>query len=492
MPLSEPADTAALLATLGALLAFSVLVSRAAGRVGVPLALLFIGVGMVAGSEGLGGIDFEDYQLTYRLGTAALVLILFDGGLNTPLAFIREGLKPATLLATVGVVGTAVVVAVAARLLGFDWSHALLLGAIVSSTDAATVFAVLRGSGIHLKRRVGVTLELESGLNDPVAVLLTTALTTALLRGEGLTWRLPLEALREIVVGGALGAAIGWGGGWLLRRVRLPAGGLYPVLTLALALLAFGVPTLFHGSGFLAVYLAAALIGNEALRYKSGLLRVHDALAWISQVGMFLVLGLLVYPSQLLGVAWTGLGLGCVLAFVARPLVVFLCLLPFRFSPREALYVGWVGLRGAVPVVLATYPVLAGAAGAHELFNVVFFVVVLNAFVPGATVAWVTRRLGLASDTPPPPPAVLEITSTQLLRGELVSFFVRSASAAAGATLAELPFPESVVANLIVRGNELVAPRGGTRLLAGDHVYVLCKTDDLPLLQLMFGQPEAD
>jgi cell volume regulation protein A len=391
------------------------------------------------------------------------------------------------------VLATAALVGLGARLLfGFPWGHALLLGAIVSSTDAAAVFAVLRGSNLHLKRRVGTTLELESGLNDPMAVILTTSLTEALLQGEAPGWGMLRDILVQMLVGGALGVGFGRVGRWVLRRLRLHTAGLYPVLTLALAFLSFGVPTVLGGSGFLAVYTAGVMVGNQAIRYRTGLLRVHDALAWLSQVVMFLVLGLLVFPRQLSDVAAAGLGMGLFLAFVARPLAVLLCLLPFRFPAREVLYTGWVGLRGAVPIILATFPVLSGAPGARDVFNIVFFIVVVNGFVPGATVPWVTRKLGLATSAPEPPPAVLEIASTHLLRGELSAFHIRAASAAAGARIAELPFPPDSAAVLVVRGLELIAPRGPTVLQPGDHVYVFSRPEDVSLLRLLFGQQEDE
>jgi cell volume regulation protein A len=489
----EPLPTAFLLVVAGVLMLVSVLLSRASGRSGLPVALLFLGIGMAAGAGGPGGIVFNDYGSAFRLGTVALVLILFDGGLNTPLTAVRAAIRPASLLATLGVVATAAFMGLAAHLLfDFPWPVAMLLGAIVSSTDAAAVFAVLRGSGLHLKRRVGTTLELESGLNDPMAVILTVALTQNLVRGEPLGWELLLRAIVEMAVGGGMGLGLGWAGRLLIKRLRLRVAGLYPVMTLALAFLAFGLPTLFHGSGFLAVYAVGVLLGNETLRYRTGLLRVHDALAWLSQVAMFLVLGLLVFPSQLIGVAGVGLGLSLFLAFVARPLAVVLCLLPFRFPVGEIVYTGWVGLRGAVPIILATYPVLAGAPGAHDLFNVVFFIVVVNGFIPGMTVPWVTRKLGLAANVPEPPPAVLEIASTQLLNGELSAFYIDTASASAGARISELPFPPESAAMLIVRGLELLAPKGDTVLQAGDHVYVFSRTEDLPFLRLMFGQREDE
>ena len=317
MSTSEPAATALLLTTCGVLLAASVLFSRVSQRAGVPLALLFIVVGMLAGSEGIGGIVFSDYPFAFRIGAIALALILFDGGLNTPMEAVRRYWAPAGVLATVGVVLTAGLVAVAAHAMGLDWPEAMILGAVVSSTDAAAVFSILRGSGLHLKRRVGVTLELESGLNDPVAVILTTSLTANLLSADAVDgWGVTIEILIQLVVGGVVGVAIATAGRALLARIGLVSGGLYPPLTLAVAFLAFGLATLLHGSGFLAVYLAGLLLGNSPLPYKAGLLRVHDALAWLSQIGMFLILGLLVFPSRLPEVAGIGLAIALLLAVV--------------------------------------------------------------------------------------------------------------------------------------------------------------------------------
>ena len=489
----EPEATALLLATCGLLLGVSVVFSRASQRTGVPIALLFIVVGMLAGSEGLGRIAFDDYQFAFRLGVVALALILFDGGLNTPLGAVRKAAAPAGILATAGVAGTAVLVASGAHLLGLDWPEALLIGAVVSPTDAAAVFSVLRGSGIQLKRRVGVTLEAESGINDPVAVILTTVLTENLLTpGSASGFRIPLEILLQLFVGTAVGVGVGFGGRQLLSKLSLAAGGLYPVVTLALGLFAFGAATLIHGSGFLAVYLAGLLLGNGPLPYRTGLLRVHDALAWLSQVAMFLILGLLVYPSRLLNVAWIGLALAALLAFVVRPLVVAVCLAPFRYPRKEVLYIGWVGLRGAVPVVLATFPVLAGAPGAGRLFDLVFFIVVASALVPGATVAWVTQRLGLQSKEPPAPQAVLAIESRQQLQGELMSFYIDEALVVTGMALEDLPLPEGAAVTLIVRENRLLPPTPGTTLEPGDHVHLIAQPEDRGFIQLMFGRPEEE
>lgn len=493
---SEPEATAWFLVVLGLLLAVSALFSRFSARAGVPLFLVFLVLGMIAGSEGIGGIEFEDYGFAFRLGTAALALILFDGGLNTPLSALRAGLRPAAVLATVGVVGTAAVVAVGARLLGLDWGPAFLLGAVVSSTDAAAVFSVLRGSGLQIRQRVGTTLELESGLNDPMAVMLTLSLTNSLATGRPMTPEiLPgivLEVLIQLVVGTVFGLAVGFLGRALLRRGRLQAGGLYPVLTLALALLAFGLPTLMAGSGFLAVYLAGVILGNGEIPYRAGLRHFHDAAAWCGQLSMFLVLGLLVFPSRLLEIAWVGLAIALILAFVARPLVVMFCLLPFRYPLRETAFVSWVGLRGAVPIVLATFPVLERVPGAERLFDLVFFVVVASALVPGGTVTWLARRLGLSSGLPPAPQAVLEISSTQVLDGDVLSFHVDDALPVCGAALADIPLPEEAAVMLVVRGSELVAARGNTVLQDGDHVHLFCRREDRPLVELLFGRAGED
>jgi cell volume regulation protein A len=485
---SEPAATAATLAVLGLLMALSVLVSRVAGRISVPVTLLFLAIGMVAGAEKLGGVAFADYGLAFRLGTVSLVLILFDGGLNTPLAIVKRAAAPAALLATVGVLATAGLMALAARALGLPWPAALLLGAIVSPTDAAVVFSVLRGTA--LTKRVATTLELESGLNDPLAVMLTVGLT-ALFGGHPPTaLAFAGELVAELIVGAALGAGVGLGGRWLLHRVRPSALGLLPVLTVALAFGAFGTATLLHGSGFLATYVAAILIGNGNLPYRSGLLRVHDGVAWMGQVIVFVVIGILAVPTQLWAVAPIGLGLGMVLAFVARPLATALCLLPFRFAGREIAYMGWVGLRGAVPIILAIFPVLANVRDSGRIFDVVFFIVVVNALVPGATVRWVTRKLGMAVDAPPIPTAVLEIASTRPMQSEILSYYIDHASAVAGARLADVPFPSGAAVVLIVRGEELLPARGDSVLAPGDHVYVFCRPGDKPMVGLLFGQIE--
>lgn len=488
----EPNATALVLLALGVLLALSAGFSRLAGRFGMPLFFAFLCIGMLAGSEGIGGIRFDDPAATFRMGTLALVLILFDGGLNTTFGAARAAAGPATVLATVGVALTAALLAVIGHGLGLPWSEAMLLGAIVSSTDAAAVFAILRGSGLSLQRRVASILEVESGANDPMAVLLTLAIAESLVGGKPLGWQLIPSVLLQLLIGGALGIAIGLASRFGLRRLQLHTAGLYSALTVAVAFVAFAVGTLLHGSGFLAVYVAGMVLGNGQLPYRAALLRVHDSVAWLSQIGMFLLLGLLAFPSQLIAVAPSGLALGILLAFVARPAAVVLCLLPFRLPWKEVLFISWIGLRGAVPIVLATIPILAGAPGANHVFNLVFFIVVVSAIAPGWTVGRVTRWLKIDSKQAPPPPAMLEIASNLPVRGEIVSYFISPASAVAGSTIAELPFPEGTGVLLIIRGRSLIPARGKVRIDPGDHVTLFTSPEAKPLLNLLFGGAPGD
>jgi cell volume regulation protein A len=457
----------------------------------VPLTLMFLLVGILAGSEGIGGIAFENYHLTYRLGIASLVVILFDGGLQTPMRGVKLVAAPALVLATIGVVGTAGVVGLAAHFLGFSWSAALLIGAIVSSTDAAAVFSVLSSSGTQLRRRIGLTLEVESGFNDPTAVILTTALTANALASEALTaWQVTREVAIELTIGGILGYAIGRVGRFVIGRLRLPAGGLYPAFTIGLACLAYGLPTLVHGSGFLAVYVAGLAVGNGPLAHGTNLRRVHDAMGWLAQIGMFLMLGLLVFPSRLIDVAPVGLAIGLTIALIARPLVVAVCLAPFRYSWRELLYVGLVGLRGAVPIVLATIPVMAQVAGGRELFDVVFFVTVVGSIIPGATVPYITRLLGLEAKGPPRPKTTIEIDAQSTSGVDLRSYYVQPGLAVSGECLRDIPFPEGASVTVVERDGELVPPTADMELHPGDHVFVLASRADRPFIELLFGVAE--
>ena len=464
--------------------------SRFAARAGLPAVLLFLVLGMLAGKGGIALVHFGDPSFAFRIGVIALVLILFDGGLNTPSATVKRFAAPAGTLATIGVLGTAAVLAAGARLAGFSWTEGLLLGAIVSSTDAAAVFSVLRSGGLRPRERITATLELESGLNDPMAVLLTVALTEALVSQRPLALTSLGFVAVSLVLGGVVGAAVGYAGRYALSRFQVPASAVYPLLTVALACAAFGAATLAHGSGFLAVYVAGVVLGESRLPYRPVVIRVHDFLGWSAQVVMFLVLGLLVVPSRLVDVAPEGLGLAMLLCFAARPIAVVLCLLPFRYHPRDMLYVAWGGLKGAVPIVLAIIPVLAGVSGAERIFHVVFFVVLVSALLQGSTMRPLALRLRVGRPAHPPRNATLEIISMRQGTTELLTFDVSTAAAVCGVKLADVPFPPKASAMLVVRGEELVAPRGETTLEVGDRVYVFCSREDRPLIELLFGAPE--
>lgn len=489
--MTEPNATAVLLLVFGLLIAVSVLLSRSVDRLGVPVVLLFLVLGMLGGSEGLGGVWFDDYELTVRIGTIALILILFDGGLNTSIASVRSVLAPASVLATLGVVLTAAGVAVAGRALGLDWNAAMLLGAVVSSTDAAAVFAVLRGGRLQLRPRIGRTIEVESCVNDPMAVILTMTLIEVFSASSTDWLAVVVSVPLQLLIGAGVGLGVGYAGRAILTRVRIQTSGLFPVLTLALAFISFGLATVSLGSGFLAVFVTGLMLGAGNLPYRNGLTRVHDALAWLCQVTMFLVLGLLVFPSQLLPVAWKGLAIALLIAFVARPLAVWLCLLPFGYTLREVLYVGWVGLRGAVPIILAAFPILAGVEGSLEVFNLVFFIVVFSSILPGATLRPITRWLGLNVPDRPSPSAVMEINATHSLNGELASFLIDPSVAVCDCKLREIDFPRDAAVVLVVRDRDLIAARGDTDIRAGDHVFVFFKPEDRGTIELLFGNPEA-
>jgi cell volume regulation protein A len=486
----EPLPTAWLLAITGILLAVSAVLSRASSRIGVPAVLVFMLVGMLAGSEGPGGIFFEDYALSLRLGMVALAFILFDGGLNTSVRTLRSVLLPAATLATVGVLVTALLLAVGARILGFGWTEALLLGAVASSTDAAAVFSVLRGSGWNVRRRIAATLEVESGLNDPIAVVLTVtlvALGTGRFHGIG---EAVLHAFQQLLLGAVGGLAAGFVGRWLISRVRLGADGLYPVLSLATAMFAFGATTLASGSGFLAVYVAGVVLGHGSLPHRSGLVRVHDSLAWMSQILMFLTLGLLVFPSRVMAVAPVGLTLALWLIFIARPLAVIACLAPFRYPWSHQLYIGWVGLRGAIPIVLAMFPVLAELPGSRHVFDVVFFVVVVSVLVQGTTAPWLTRRFRLGGPMTPSPPAFLDISTRRPLGAEPQSFFIRPDAAVAGAEVGHIPLPEGAAVLFVIRDRRLLPAPTDLVIEPGDHVYVVVPPAERGHVQLLFGTRE--
>jgi cell volume regulation protein A len=477
----------------GLLMIASILLGRTTNRIGVPALLAFLALGMIAGEQGIGRFAFSDFRLTFNLGMLALLVILFDGGLNTPAKRVRETILPAAVLATIGVFVTAVLTAIGARVFGFPTRQSFLIGAILSSTDAAAVFLIIRSAGVQLKRRPGAILELESGLNDPMAFLMTVTLTQSLVEDRAITARAAVGVAASLIIGGCGGAAVGWLGRTMLRKLRPGAGGLYPVFTLAVAFLSFGLPTLIDGSGLLAAYVSGIVMGAGRIPHSGSIRRVHDSIAWLAQLSMFLLLGLLVTPTELAKAALPGVAVALVLTFLARPIAVLICLLPFRYPPRELTYIAVIGLRGAVPIILAILPIMSNASGAHQVFNIVFFSVIVNALMPGVIVGRLTKWLRVATNEPPAPPAILEIMSGEVLEGgEIVSFHVEAVSAVAGSSISDLPLPPTCAVVLLIRGRKIIAPTSTAKIASGDHIYLLCPPDSLPFVSLIFGRQESD
>ena len=461
---------------VGALLAAALGASLIAGRLRLPGLVLFLGLGMLIGSDGLGWIDFNNVRLAEAIGVVALGLILFEGGLAAGWGEIRPVLRPALSLALVGTLVTAVVTGLAASWL-FDFSmvEGLLLGSIVASTDGAAVFSLLRGTG--LSRRLERTLEGEAGMNDPIAVLLVLGfIEWELHPGYGILDMI-LLFVQQLGIGLVAGVAVGRLARRAFVQMRLSSPGLYPVASLAAAALAFGSAAALHGSGFLAVYLAGLALGTGDLPAKRTVTAFHEGLAWVAQLGMFLTLGLLVFPSQLGDVALEGTILALVVVFLSRPLATVVSLVGARFSLPEQALVGWAGLRGAVPVVLATFPILDDVPRSDEYFNIVFFAILLSTVLQGTTIEPVARWLGVTSGEPARIPSVVEVGTIRELGGDVVEHQIRDGDAAAGARLRDLGLPRDALVSLIMRGDEVLLPRGSTRLEAGDRLLVLVRRE---------------
>lgn len=450
----------------GSLLLLSVIASRASGRLGIPALLLFLGLGMLAGSEGPGGIHFDDADLAQRLGVVALAFILFSGGLDTNWKTVRTVLPEGITLSTVGVLATALLVGgFAAIVLNFPVAEAILLGAIVSSTDAAAVFSVLRSRGARLRAPIARLLELESGSNDPMAVFLTVGMIQLIQDPAASPIRLMPLFLQQMALGALAGYVLGRLTVEIANRIQLQYEGLYPVLTTAMVALGYGATTAVGGNGFLAVYAAGLVVGNSTIIHRATLLRFHDGAAWLMQIAMFLALGLLVFPSRLVKVALVGLAISAFLMLVARPVAVALCLLPMRQDLRSLVLVSWVGLRGAVPIILATFPLLAGTPRADLIFDLVFFIVLTSVLAQGTTLPALAHRLGLRE---PIEARAAVPTEPQRYRGEVVELTIPHTSPLVGRRIVEARLPPDVVILFVRRGETVIVPAGGTRLQAGD------------------------
>jgi potassium/hydrogen antiporter len=462
------------------LLAIGVMLGGLARRLRVPGLLLFLGLGMLVGDDGLALVRFDDAELAQTIAVIALVVILFEGGLAAPRRDLRRILAPAALLATVGVVVTASVVALGAAWV-FDLSGTTvwLMGAVVASTDAAATFSVLRG--VPLPRRLGALLEVESGANDPMAALLTVGILESW-RGDVSAADIVVFGLRQIGGGLAVGIVVGALGVWLLRAIRLPSASAVAVLATTFAGIAYGAAAVLGASGFLAVYIAGVAVGGRMPRHQVTIRSFDEGLANIAQIVLFFLLGLLVFPSDLRGVAGSSLLVAAVLVLVARPLAVAVCLPWFGFRRRELVLASWAGLRGAVPIVLATFPLTAGYPDGSQIFDVVFFVVLVSTAVQGITVAPLAHRLGLASD-PEASGALAEIVPVETLAADVVQLELTTVSSLVGHTLAERPPPSGARVAVLVRAATSLVPDGDTRLEPGD-VLVLAvppggSTDDL-------------
>jgi cell volume regulation protein A len=469
---------------VGGILAVSVAVALGAAKSGLPVLVAFLGLGMLLGSDGPGGIEFDDARLAREVGVVALAAILYEGGLSTSWRRLREVAGPAVLLSTVGVVVTAGVTGAAARgLFDLSWTASLLLGSVVASTDAAAVFATLRHT--RLRRGLARTLEAESGANDPVAIALTLGLIAWIERPDYGGGDLALLLARQLGLGLVIGVALSLLAMWVFARIPPSIGAFVPVASVATAALAYGAADVAHGSGFLAVYLVGLAVGSTPSRYRSQLVAFHVGVAYVAQVALFIVLGLLVFPSRLPHVALASIGLTAVLIFVARLVAVWASTAPLgRFDRRERLLLGWAGLRGAVPIVLGTFVLSSHVGSADTIFNAVFFVVLASAALQGTTLEWLAKKLGLLR------PAARAEAPIEVTRDwhslNLVEFAVAADHAIAGSAVRELGLPRETLVVVLVRGDQAIPPRGGTTIEPGDVLFVLAPDGKGPELEDVF------
>ena len=466
------------------LIIVSIGIARLSENLGVPALLLFLGIGMLAGSEGPGGIYFDDAHLSQSVGVIALVFILFAGGLDTKWTEVKPVFRQATILATLGVFLTAMAVGLFVFFVfKFSLLTGLLLGAVVSSTDAAAVFSVLRSKKISLKGRLKPLLELESGSNDPMAVLLTIGIIQIITNPETSIGSIALLFVVQMGLGIVFGLGFGKAMVFLLNRLKSYYEGVYPVFSLAFAALTYGATAAVGGSGFLAVYLMGLYAGNSEFVLKKSMMRFFDGLAWLSQIAMFLTLGLLVFPSRIIPIIWAGLICSAFLMLVARPLSVFLSLLFERMGWREKILVSWVGLRGSVPIVLATFPLLAGVGDAEAIFNIVFFIVLTSALIQGWSIPVVARFLRLDAPIKQIRQYPIEYAPMQGVDTQLLEFIIPFSSAIAGKQIVELGLPHDSLIVLVNRDENFFVPSGGTILEGGDVALVLLNQNNLTVVR---------
>ncbi|WP_392455443.1 potassium/proton antiporter [Chryseomicrobium aureum] len=472
---------------LSILLIVGVATTKFSSRLGLPSLVLFIGVGMIASQY----IYFDNAKITQLVGILALIVILFEGGMQTKWRTMRTVLPAATSLATIGVLLTTVGIGVVAKfVLGLSWLEGMLFGAIVGSTDAAAVFAVLGNKNI--KPNITSTLEAESGTNDPMAVFLTITFISLIQAEAGPLLSLIGSFFWQMGIGLLVGLLIGRLSVWAINKINLDSSGLYPVLAMGFAIFTYAFTTAIGASGLLAVYVMAVVLGNMDLTYRHSIFRFNEGFAWMMQICMFILLGLLVFPNQLRDVIWQGLLLALILMFVARPLGVYISLLFSQFNAKEKLFISWAGLRGAVPIVLATYPLLAGLENADLLFNVVFFVVLLSALFQGATLTPFAEKLSLVGAKTIQVPHSLELVSIGKTNTEIIEVVIEENATIVGQELKNVELPTDTLITAVIRGNRVITPRGDTFIEAGDVLYVLVPKTNRSAIKKLFRQSENE
>lgn len=463
----------------GSILIFAgVIASKVSFKTGIPVLIIFLGIGVLAGSEGLLGIPFNDPYLTRWIGTMALAIILFSGGLDTRMESVRTVKWQGLLLSTLGVVvSTATVGFLLYLFLGFTLLEGLLIGSIVSSTDAAAVFSILRSRKAGLKGNLRPLLELESGSNDPMAYFLTITFVFLNLNPAEPGVSIAVIFLRQMLVGALAGAIMGKAMIFLINRVKLEYEGLYPVLSFALMFFTYSLTDFFQGNGFLAVYLAGLILGNNSFIHKKTVMKFYDGVAWMSQISMFIILGLLVFPSRVVPVMGTGLQVAAVLIFFARPLSVFISLAFSKFSIKQKIFISWVGLRGAVPIVFATIPMVYGVEESDLIFNLVFFVVLASVALQGTTITLAARFLGVEDKEAVPGDYPLEKEIVDQAKKDLFEVVIEPDCRSANKTIIDLDFPSTAFIILIKRNDQLITPNGGTELKPGDRLWIIAESE---------------
>jgi len=472
-----------LLLAISILLVLSIFASKATGRLGVPTLLIFLGIGMLAGSDGIGGIYFDDAAITQNVGIIALIYILFSGGLDTNWNRVKPIFWQGFSLATLGVFITAIVVGIFVyKILNFTLFEGILVGSIVASTDAAAVFSIMRSQKIQLSGQIRETIELESGSNDPMSVFLTIALLRLVKEPDAGMMDLFILFIQQMGLGAVGGFLFGKVSIFLINKIKLQYEGLYPVLTITIALLSYSLTSYIGGNGFLAVYLTGLILSDKDFIHKKSLLRLHDGVSWLMQIIMFLLLGLLVFPKQLLSVVWIGIVLSVILIFIARPLSVYISLAFAKLNFKEKAMISWVGLRGSVPIILATFPKEAGIEKADLIFNLVFFIVITSILFQGTLLPAVAKFFKVIEKDSNQQPKIVPFQPEEIGKtdNDLVTVTLSKESKLIGKQIVEVGLPEGALIVLLTRGEEYVVPRGATQLMENDIILILAGRKLLP------------